>query len=244
MQLKDLFNQWALFTAGRYRSNQWLLSKWDTLDGLPVSEEKISALFAHIDGALDLKSRRRILDAGCGGGWMAERLGSSDRQCVGVDISFEMLRNSEHKNSKIVCADLCALPFQPEVFDAVLCYFVFINFLNPAEIKRAVDELLRVTEPGGRILIGQLPDKHRSEGYDAAKEEYRRFCNERFPHLRETRDQHPIPIQLYERGFWTSLLDERDCTYSIRDSFNPFFRPGQPSTVDWRFDMVIQKADR
>ncbi len=244
MELKDLFNQWAVSTKGRYKFNQWLLSKWDTLDGLPFSETRNSALIKHIGENIHIDSCRRVLDAGCGGGWMTECLSGSGRQCIGIDIAAEMLRYCNRDNSGFVCGNLCSLPFQPDVFDGVVCYFVLINFMDLANVEAAVDELLRVTRSGGRVLIGQLPDGKRSADYDAAKEAYREFCRAQFPDLKETRDQHSIPIQLYDRSFWTALLGAKECSYQIVDSFNPFFREGQPATVSWRFDVVIQKGDK
>ncbi len=243
MELKNLFNQWAVSTEGRYRSNQWLLSKWDTLDGLPFSEERVSALMGYVSDHIRASSCRRILDAGCGGGWMTERLSALGSHCVGVDIAMEMLRFCDHKKNKFVCGNLCSLPFRSGIFDGVVCYFVLINFMDLVDVERVVDELLRVTRPGGRILIGQLPDKERSLEYDQAKESYREFCLEQFPGLQETRDQHPIPIQLYARDFWTSLLDTKACSYRIINAFNPFFHKGRPLTIPWRFDIVIEKED-
>jgi hypothetical protein len=36
-------------------------------------------------------------------------------------------------------------------------------------------------------------------------------------------------------------LDGAGLRHEIRPSFNPFYRPGEPETVRWRFDLVIFK---
>ena len=55
--------------------------------------------------------------------------------------------------------------FVDEYFDDVVCYAVVHYLNNFDEFSRLVAELLRVTKPGGKILIGEIPLSDKSSAY-------------------------------------------------------------------------------
>ena len=240
MNLQNLFNNWAKATAGQYDDQQWLLSKWDILDGVVWPEEKVGILLDHIREGLALTGSGCLLDLGCGGGWLLDRLSDSADRAIGCDISREMLKNAR-PGLTLLNADACCLPFKDSSCDRVLCYFVFINFMDLNDVEKAVGEILRVLRPGGRAFIGQLPDRSQSRVYDAEKERYTAYCERRFKIKANNSAVHAIPIQLFDKAFFMELLSKSECSYQFSPSFNPFYREGEPSVIDWRFDIVIEK---
>ena len=92
---------------------------------------------------------KRLLDAGCGTG---RRLRGVDTSfAAGIDGSPEMLRSGDANN--VAAADLCALPFAADSFDAVWCRLVLGHLMH---LQGAYDELARVCAPGGELLVSDF----------------------------------------------------------------------------------------
>lgn len=103
---------------------------------------------------LEPQDRDRILEIGCGYGWISEELWASARiDWVGVDRSDEMVQrlrasHPEHAEAAF-SADACRLPFADAKFDKVLCTGVLMHISSYAT---AIRELVRVLRPGGVLL--------------------------------------------------------------------------------------------
>lgn len=243
MNLKEIFNNWALRTERKYASQQWLLSNWEVLEGVQWPEKKIEIMLQDISEALFLTKDTHLIDLGCGGGWILKGLSSHYKRGVGLDISLEMLAHAQKTcpHNGLLCGSIDRLPFKDEMFDRILSYFVFINFPDDLFAERCISEIIRVLKKGGRALIGQLPDQARSADYDAAKQTYMDYCRQTFQLGRDNREIFRPPIKLYDRQQLGRYLKEQHITFQLKDSFNPFFRGGQEKTVPWRFDLILQK---
>jgi SAM-dependent methyltransferase len=93
-----------------------------------------------------------VLDLGCGTGayslWFSGRRASS---IVALDWSLDALRAMHQKTSSMaVCADVAALPFKPEVFEAVFSIDTLGHIEN---VPAALNELLRAMKPGGHLAV-------------------------------------------------------------------------------------------
>jgi SAM-dependent methyltransferase len=241
--LKNLFDSWSQHLRDRQLEQQWLLSKWEVLEGVEWPALKVELMIRHISEGLQLDQNCILADLGCGGGWITEQLRSQASRIVALDFSFPMLSVAKRLNptAPLVCAEIGQLPFQEGAFDRVLCYFVFINFQQEEYIARALKEIMRVLKKGGRALIGQLPDRNGSSHYDQDKLDYVKYCENKFPLGQNYSDVYKIPIKLYDRQALILFLKKQRFSFQVRPSFNPFYRPGQPKTVDWRFDLILEK---
>lgn len=104
---------------------------------------------------------QRILDLAAGTGASSVSLAKSGAQVVAADFSPGMIAEGKRRhgagapgggirNLSFVEADATALPFDDDEFDAVTMSFGLRNVNEP---KKALRELLRVTRPGGRLVI-------------------------------------------------------------------------------------------
>ncbi len=103
------------------------------------------------------------LDAGCGSGILASIIAEKLPSCSvsGVDIA-PLARPVPGVNFKT--ADIAALPFTDNSFDAVVCSEVLEHLFNPAEAAR---EIARVLSPGGSAFI-TVPNLFSLDSIDGA----------------------------------------------------------------------------
>ncbi|SEB47521.1 demethylmenaquinone methyltransferase / 2-methoxy-6-polyprenyl-1,4-benzoquinol methylase [Paramicrobacterium humi] len=97
----------------------------------------------------------RILDLAAGTGTSSASLARSGAFVVAADFSPGMIAVGRRRyagvpNIEFVEADATALPFEDDEFDAVTISFGLRNVVDP---QKALTEMLRVTRPGGRIVI-------------------------------------------------------------------------------------------
>lgn len=100
----------------------------------------------------------RVLEVSIGNGVNLPYLfeTSNASEVFGIDISIGMLSRCTKFTKKrgwqvdLSLAEAEALPFRPETFDKVL-HIGGINFFSNK--KQAIDEMIRVTRPGGKIVI-------------------------------------------------------------------------------------------
>ena len=98
-----------------------------------------------------------ILDAGCGTGIFTEDIIKTGARVVGLELAFDMLRRAVTKCSgrtfQSVIGDIQRLPFADDSFNKAIS-ITAIEFIQDA--RRAVEELFRVTKPGGCIVVATL----------------------------------------------------------------------------------------
>jgi SAM-dependent methyltransferase len=99
----------------------------------------------------------RVLDAGCGTGIYTAWLAGLGVEVTGIDIDPTMLAAARDKapGATLVQGSIDELPFAEGEFDLAVAVTVFC-FLGDREREEAARELLRVTRPGGRVVVGEL----------------------------------------------------------------------------------------
>jgi demethylmenaquinone methyltransferase/2-methoxy-6-polyprenyl-1,4-benzoquinol methylase len=103
--------------------------------------------------ALDLRPGQRVLDLAAGTATSSAALARTGADVVGCDFSLGMLRvgrRAGHEGVELVAGDALRLPFADASYDAVTISFGLRNTADPG---LALRELLRVTRPGGRLVV-------------------------------------------------------------------------------------------
>jgi ubiquinone/menaquinone biosynthesis C-methylase UbiE len=102
------------------------------------------------------RAPQRVLDVGCGTGFLALRLAELGHIVSGVDLSGQMIEQARGKADQAALeiefrvGDAADLDSADEAYDLVVARHVIWNLPDP---ERGVAEWLRVLRPGGRLLL-------------------------------------------------------------------------------------------
>jgi demethylmenaquinone methyltransferase/2-methoxy-6-polyprenyl-1,4-benzoquinol methylase len=116
-----------------------------------------------VAGAVAAGPGERVLDLAAGTGTSSKAFTAAGADCVACDFSLGMLQAGVRRQRapqarahptagrvRFVAGDALALPFGDMSFDAVTISFGLRNVADP---DAALAEMLRVTRPGGRLVI-------------------------------------------------------------------------------------------
>lgn len=98
-----------------------------------------------------------ILDAGCGTGIFTADILETGARVVGLELSLTMLRRAQPKcggqTFQSTVGDMQKLPFADASFHKAVS-ITAVEFIQDARV--AIEELFRVTKPGGLIVVATL----------------------------------------------------------------------------------------
>lgn len=102
--------------------------------------------------AVTARPGERVLDLAAGTGTSSESFADAGVGVVPCDFSIGMVRVGKARRPDLpfVAGDATALPFADASFDAVTISFGLRNVVDP---EAALREMLRVTRPGGRVVV-------------------------------------------------------------------------------------------
>jgi demethylmenaquinone methyltransferase/2-methoxy-6-polyprenyl-1,4-benzoquinol methylase len=102
--------------------------------------------------ALGVQAGDRVLDLAAGTGASSVPIAAMGARAVACDFSLGMLSvgHSRHPQLEFIAGDALKLPFRDGGFDAVTISF---GLRNVADVAQALDEMARVTRPGGRLVV-------------------------------------------------------------------------------------------
>lgn len=96
-----------------------------------------------------------VLDLAAGTGSSTEPLDAAGARVIACDLSTGMLQvgHARRPDLAFIGGDALSLPFADDSFDAVTISF---GLRNVPDVPAALQEMLRVTRPGGRLVICEL----------------------------------------------------------------------------------------
>jgi ubiquinone/menaquinone biosynthesis C-methylase UbiE len=156
-ELARLDPHWAILTAPGKR-----FGGWDSDEFFATGTAEARAFMDRVEELGLPRERGRALDFGCGLGRMTRALTEHFAECIGIDISEEMVRGARDANADVTgvtfevnrATDLSR--FGDASFDLVYSMIVLQHVPDRDAIEAYVREFCRVLRPGG-LAVFQLP---------------------------------------------------------------------------------------
>ena len=108
--------------------------------------------------SLQIQGKHKLLEVGSGTGVVSAEISKRySFPSVGIDIDRSAVTFAQMNDaaSLYLAGDGNNLPLQPAAFDVAVCHFLLLWVEDPEKI---LDEMVRVTKPGGWILALAEPD--------------------------------------------------------------------------------------
>jgi 2-polyprenyl-6-hydroxyphenyl methylase / 3-demethylubiquinone-9 3-methyltransferase len=150
---------WNWPPKARTINNEWyadLGERWYHAEDTPIallraeSRQRNPWIADEIVRALGTEPKR-ILDMGCGGGFLANYLAAQGHIVTGIDLTAENLAVARaHGTATYELADACALPYPNASFDVVCAMDLIEHVPDPDKL---VAEVGRVLRPGGLFFF-------------------------------------------------------------------------------------------
>lgn len=150
-RVKEAIDETAVRRAWDANAQRWSELTGDDGDETRrlQTDETVLALLGEVRGM-------RVLDAGCGTGYLARKLARSGASVTGVDVSERMIdiaREREQREPLGVAYERASIQeattLAAESFDAAVANFVLMDTPDP---EAALREMRRLVKPGGRLV--------------------------------------------------------------------------------------------
>ncbi|MBI4238751.1 MAG: methyltransferase domain-containing protein [Deltaproteobacteria bacterium] len=139
------------------------------------------AIVTDVAAKLALQPTDTLLDIGCGSGSLLLPLAARVREVWGIDHAnfiTRFLAPLAPNHCHLLSGDWLRYDGPLPTVDAALCYSVVQYFRSRTEVQRGIDRALTCLRPGGRLLIGDIPNRsrmarfRRTPAYTSVQAEY------------------------------------------------------------------------
>jgi SAM-dependent methyltransferase len=202
---------WEYFGSRPHREEQYF--SHNVGDGV--------ALFLALQGVL----RGRVLDYGCGPGFLLDYMSHYDVVCLGVDPSPASVERANRRCAgKPSFRGAFTLPadgvLKDGAFDLVTCVET-VEHVPAAAAPELLGELRRLLRPGGSLLVTTPLDERLENAMT-----YCPFCDREFHHMQHLRSFTPATLTglLRDNGFAVTFCRGIDLG-RLRDDFRQLPRP-------------------
>ncbi len=129
-------------------ADEYAQQYFDELDGKPFDREWLDRYAASVKG------RGRVCDLGCGPGQIARYLASRGVEAFGIDASASMVATARRLNPTLEFfqGNFFGLDLADRALAGIAAFYSLIHCARD-ELGRALVELHRVLQPGGRLLM-------------------------------------------------------------------------------------------
>ncbi|HEY0003163.1 MAG TPA: methyltransferase domain-containing protein [Pyrinomonadaceae bacterium] len=144
------------------------IARWDN-EGMDEETHRHFCDFANMAVALALPAGARLLDVGCGSGWLSEYFARLGYDVTGIDISPELIAMADERLRRVpygvdletplryrfLVQDIEAAPLD-ELFDAIICYDALHHFEDEHAVLAHLSGMLK---SGGLLFVleGERP---------------------------------------------------------------------------------------
>ncbi|MEO0122646.1 MAG: class I SAM-dependent methyltransferase [candidate division WOR-3 bacterium] len=144
---------WSILPFPEKKDNRWQIDEL-----YQTGRDEIDAVIKYMEGLQLNLEYHRALDFGCGVGRLTQALCKYFEECIGIDVSFGMLRIArDHNQYKEKCSYIlnCSSDlkiFKNDVFDFIYSNIVF-QHLPPELTLSYIKEFLRIIKKNGVIIF-------------------------------------------------------------------------------------------
>jgi SAM-dependent methyltransferase len=139
-------------------------------------------LFELLDPVFTACRPKRVLEVGCGTGYMAQQFEKRyGTRLYATDLAWQALQYSKERGfDALTQSNLMALPYASEAFDAAVSLDVLVH-LTPGPDRTGVAELARVLKPNAILVVrvaalDALRSRHSQFIYEAQRFTRKRLC--------------------------------------------------------------------
>lgn len=140
--------------VAQWESNARAFAQLIDRQGTPHHRQILNPCVEKLLGSVQGK---KLLDAGCGEGYLSRYYAQRGAEVLGVDVSAKLIEicrtEAKHENLRVEYrrGDICTLDFiRDKEYDIVLCNLVLLNVPN---LDNAMKELTRVLKRGGHLVF-------------------------------------------------------------------------------------------
>lgn len=201
--------------------------------------EKIAA---DIISKLQVRNNDAVLDVCCGNAVLTKLISARCHEIHGVDFSEKLIATAKTFSPSGELKDALHLHlsdalkidslFPENTFDKSYCYFSF-QYFNRVKRELLLEKLSRVTKPGGKILIGDIPDKIRMWNFYKSKVKFYREKISRFLKGKEGE---------CDLGWWIDPKEILDWCASRRLQAEILVQDNSLPHAHYRFDVLIRNS--
>jgi ubiquinone/menaquinone biosynthesis C-methylase UbiE len=127
-------------------------------------EPMLASMRRRIVAMAEVRQGMKVLEVACGTGAQAVRFKKAGADFTGVDLSAAMLEVAGRKKLECLHADGTNLPLPDAVFD-LSTISLALHEVDPEIRQRIVEEMVRVTKPGGILLLADYAASARKDPY-------------------------------------------------------------------------------
>jgi len=104
---------------------------------------------------IGLKKTDRVLEVGCGTGAILSEIQTQALHGLDIEPASLMEARVHAPSASLACADALTLPYPDNSIDITLCHYLLLWISDP---QRALEEMKRITIPGGHVLALAEPN--------------------------------------------------------------------------------------
>ncbi|MGL5858165.1 MAG: demethylmenaquinone methyltransferase [Angustibacter sp.] len=162
--------------------------------------------------AVDVRPGERVLDLAAGTGTSSVPFATAGAHVVPADFSLGMLKAGHRVRPGLpfTAADATALPFRDGAFDAVAVSF---GLRNVVDVNAALREALRVTRPGGRLVVCEFS----RPGWAPLRNGYQRYLLRALPAIARRVSSDPTSYEYLAESI-LAWPDQRRLAERIQDA--------------------------
>lgn len=154
---------------------------------------------------LDLQVTDTLLEIGCGPGNLLVPLANFCAEATGIDneAAIERLNKRLAKDSKLIgiAGNFLEINLHTTAFDKILVYSVLQYLSSKKEALDFTDRALALLQPGGRLLLGDLPNRTKKSRFIISKTGQQTAKN--WDELLKGSGSHPIEIKQVDSNMVT-----------------------------------------